>query len=143
RLETLFAEVRNESGAFNDEQEQGQARTVASDALGVPVRVLLGDSFEIYSRARVVRNTVVPDPEMPTLAEVREMLDAPPLDESLDEALAESVEEPVDEPANKTVEKAKAVEPAAEPQKSSADGAPNAVAAPSGSLSLGRAEVEE
>jgi hypothetical protein len=31
----------------------------------------------VFSRARIVRNTVEPDPEMPTLAEVRELLDAP------------------------------------------------------------------
>ena len=155
RLETVLAKARNESGAFNDEQEQGQARTVASDALGVPVRVLLGDSFEIYSRARVVRNTVEPDPEMPTLAEVREMLDAPPdafpegslgeaLDESPGEPVKEPVKEPVEEPMDRPPGKA-AVETAepADPQESSTDGAPNAVAAPSGSLSLGRAEVEE
>jgi L,D-transpeptidase ErfK/SrfK len=77
RLQRLFAAARNESGAFADESEQGLARAVASEALGVPVRVLLADTFEIYSRARVVRNTVEPDPDVPTLAEVRELLDAP------------------------------------------------------------------
>jgi len=77
RLQQLFAAARNESGAFADENEQGLARAIASEALGVPVRVLLADTLEIYSRARVVRNTVEPDPEVPTLAEVRELLDAP------------------------------------------------------------------
>lgn len=76
-LEQIFAAGRNQSGAFIDVKEQHQARTVVSDALGVPVRILLGDTFEVYSRARVVKNTVVADPDAPTLAEVRELLDAP------------------------------------------------------------------
>jgi uncharacterized protein YfiM (DUF2279 family) len=77
RLAALFASARNESGAFIDEGEQQHARAAANAALGVPVRVLLGDSNEMWSRVRVVRNTVEPDPDMPTLAEVRELLDAP------------------------------------------------------------------
>jgi L,D-transpeptidase ErfK/SrfK len=77
RLAKIFDVARHESGAFADELEQGHARAVASEALGVPVRVLLGDTYEVFGRARIVRNTVEPDPEMPTLAEVRELLDAP------------------------------------------------------------------
>jgi L,D-transpeptidase ErfK/SrfK len=76
RLAKIFDVTRHESGAFADELEQGHARAVASEALGVPVRVLLGDAYEVFGRARIVRNTVEPDPEMPTLAEVRELLDA-------------------------------------------------------------------
>jgi L,D-transpeptidase ErfK/SrfK len=76
RLQKVFEAAGNEFGAFVDEKEQGHARAVASEALGVPVRVLLGDAFEIYGRARIVRNTVEPDPQVPTLAEVRRMLDA-------------------------------------------------------------------
>ena len=77
RLEKVLSSVRNESGAFVEEAEQGHARALASEALGVPVRVLAGDAYEVYSRARIVRNTVEPDPEMPTLAEVRALLDDP------------------------------------------------------------------
>jgi L,D-transpeptidase ErfK/SrfK len=77
RLAALFAAARNESGAFIDAGEQQRARAAANAALGVPVRVLLGDSNEMWSRVRVVRNTVEPDPDMPTLAEVRELLDSP------------------------------------------------------------------
>jgi hypothetical protein len=36
------------------------------------------DPAEPMRRARVVRNTVEPDPNMPTLAEVRAILDTPP-----------------------------------------------------------------
>lgn len=77
RLEELFTTARNQSGAFVDVKEQNFARTIVSDALGVPVRVLTGDALEVYSRARIVRNTVVKDPDAPTLAEVRAILDAP------------------------------------------------------------------
>ena len=77
RLAKIFAAAGNESGAFVDEGEQEHARVVAAEARGVPVRVLLGDADELLSRARIVRNTVQRDPDMPTLAEVRELLDAP------------------------------------------------------------------
>src|SRR5690606_26093135 len=76
-LAGVFAAARNESGAFIDEAEQARARAVAEAALGVPVRVLLDDPEELLGRARIVRNTVERDPNMPTLAEVRELLDAP------------------------------------------------------------------
>ena len=65
---------------------------VADEALGVPVRVLLTDSAELMLRARYVRNTVEPDPNMPTLEEVRAVLDAPLEDEEVDVVGAE--EEP-------------------------------------------------
>ncbi len=77
RLQMLFERSRNASGAFSDHLEQGYARAIASDARGIPVRVLLGDADEVYGRARTVRNTVELDPEAPTLAEIREILDAP------------------------------------------------------------------
>ena len=66
--------------------------TIADDALGVPVRVLLADSGELMARARIVRNTVEPDPNMPTLEEVRALLDEP-LDEE-ESADVETEEEP-------------------------------------------------
>lgn len=90
-LEEIFAAARNRSGAFIDVKEQNRARTIVSDALGIPVRVLLGDAYEVYGRARVVRNTVVADPDAPTLAEVRELLDAP-----LEQAELEATSEPVE-----------------------------------------------
>ncbi|HEX6261067.1 MAG TPA: L,D-transpeptidase family protein [Woeseiaceae bacterium] len=75
-LAKIFIAAGNESGMFVEATEQEQARAVANQALGVPVRVLQGDAYEVFSRARIVRNTVKRDPEMPTLAEVRELLDA-------------------------------------------------------------------
>jgi len=77
RLQKIFDRARNVSGAFNDQAEIGYAKAVAGDARGVPVRVLLGDADEVYGRARVVRNTVEVDPDAPTLAEIREILDTP------------------------------------------------------------------
>jgi len=77
RLQKVLDKARNASGAFIEHSEQGYARAIAGDARGVPVRVLLGDADEVYGRARAVRNTVEVDPDAPTLAEIREILDAP------------------------------------------------------------------
>ena len=87
RLQEVLDKARNASGAFNDQSELGYARAVAGDARGVPVRVLLGDADEVYGRARAVRNTVEIDPDAPTLAEIREILDTPIEPEESDEAV--------------------------------------------------------
>ena len=73
----IFEKARNASGAFIEQTEQDEAREVASDASGVPIRVLMADSGEVFARSRVVRNTVEPDPNMPTIDEVRALLDEP------------------------------------------------------------------
>ena len=57
-----------------------QLRSAAAGARGVPVRLDADDANEFMARVRVIENTVVPDPDLPTLAEVREILDEP-LDE--------------------------------------------------------------
>ncbi len=44
-------------------------------AQGVPVRVRQYDVDEVFARARLVRNTVEPDPGAPTMSEVRDMID--------------------------------------------------------------------
>ena len=99
-LQQLFESVRWQSGAFQEQREQDQARSVASEATGVPVRVLLGDAAEVYERARLVRNTVEIDPEAPTLAEVRAILDAPadPVEPLTPDDLAGSGDEAADRP---------------------------------------------
>ncbi|MDH4314603.1 MAG: L,D-transpeptidase family protein [Gammaproteobacteria bacterium] len=74
-LQTIFDSFRDQSGAFAEQKEQDEARAIASGALGVPIKVLRGDSQEVFARARIVRNTVTIDPDAPTLAEVRELLD--------------------------------------------------------------------
>jgi L,D-transpeptidase ErfK/SrfK len=101
-LAKIFAAASSESGVFVDETEQGHARAVASEALGVPVRVLQGDAYEVFNRARIVRNTVVPDPEMPTLAEVRELLDQP-AESSTSGAAAETTVAPTGSPGRADV----------------------------------------
>ena len=87
RLQKVLDKARNASGAFIEHSEQGYARAIAGDARGVPVRVLLGDADEVYGRARAVRNTVEVDPDAPTLAEIREILDAPLEPEDSDEPI--------------------------------------------------------
>ena len=77
RLQKIFEQARNASGAFIEQAEQDEAREVASHASGVPVRVLMADAGEVFARSRVVRNTVEPDPNMPTIDEVRALLDEP------------------------------------------------------------------
>jgi L,D-transpeptidase ErfK/SrfK len=62
---------------FSDAAAQGAARSIATDAKGVPLRILSGDSLEVFERVRLVRNTVEQDPDELTLAEVRAILDEP------------------------------------------------------------------
>lgn len=76
RLETLIAANAGRVPLFADSEVRDFARSLASDGQGIPVRLGERDLFEIFQRARVVRNTVVQDPDAPTLAEVRELLDA-------------------------------------------------------------------
>lgn len=52
-------------------------RSVAMDGLGVPVDLQTEGAENLMANARVVHNTVVPDPDMPTLDEVRALLDEP------------------------------------------------------------------
>ncbi len=77
RLENLFAAAADRLPAFGGIEQQNRARAAASSARGVPVRITVDDAFEVYERALLVKNTVQPDPDAPTLAEVRELLDAP------------------------------------------------------------------
>ncbi len=77
QLQSMFDAISSQSSAFGSEAAREQAQAIAADARGVPVRVLRGDVDDIYDRARLVRNTVEIDPDAPTLAEVRAILDAP------------------------------------------------------------------
>ena len=75
RMQEIFDRTRATSGAFIEQAEQDHAHAIAGNARGVPVRVLMADAGEVMHRARVVRNTVEPDPNMPTIEEVRALLD--------------------------------------------------------------------
>lgn len=66
----------------NAESERGfrgrdvdDARAIAEAAVGLPIRLRF-DGNDAHARARRVHNIVVPDSDAPTLAEVREMIDA-------------------------------------------------------------------
>ena len=71
RLAVVFASV----GDSLDPALQQHARTIASIASGLPVRLQQFDADEVLARARRVRNTVEIDPDAPTLEEVRELID--------------------------------------------------------------------
>ena len=53
---------------------------------GVATPVSYHDADEVFSRASLVRNTVEPDPDEPTLTEVREMIDEVMTEEPVEEA---------------------------------------------------------
>ena len=63
------------AGEYDKPLGLDRLRLVAASGQGVPL--IIANSDDVYARARIVRNTVEPDPDMPTLAEVREILDAP------------------------------------------------------------------
>lgn len=62
---------------FEDESLRRAAMVIAAEEKGVPSRVTATGSSEVFERVRVVRNTVEQDPNAPTLAEVRALLDEP------------------------------------------------------------------
>jgi L,D-transpeptidase ErfK/SrfK len=75
RLQLLLEKWNGETESGFSEQELQHAHSVAAIANGVSSRLGAVDDFDVMTRARVVRNTVEIDPEAPTLAEVREMID--------------------------------------------------------------------
>jgi len=77
RLHRVMSAVKAGSRPFDIDTAEAEAKTVAEDGRGVPVRVLRRDIDEVFERARVVRNTVEPDPDMPSIEEVRALLDEP------------------------------------------------------------------
>lgn len=84
-LHNVIAAAAERYGVFQEKAEQDQARAIASGESGLPIRVNQGDEAEVLERVRVVRNTVVIDPDMPTLAEVRELLDTPAEEEAAED----------------------------------------------------------
>jgi len=75
RLQLLLEKWNGETEFGLSERELQHAQSIAAVAKGVPSRLGAADEFDVMTRARVVRNTVEVDPEAPTLAEVREMID--------------------------------------------------------------------
>jgi L,D-transpeptidase ErfK/SrfK len=56
--------------------ERDQVRAIVSISNGVVIRLADHDVYEVFARAALIRNTVEANPNEPTLAEVREMIDA-------------------------------------------------------------------
>ena len=83
RLALLFADPA--LGARLGEQDTDHVRAIASNANGVATLVSYRDADEVFGRASLVRNTVEPDPEAPTLTEVREMIDEVMAEEAVEE----------------------------------------------------------
>ena len=75
RLQLLLEKWNAETRSGFSEQELQHAHNIAAAANGIPSRLAAVDDSDVITRARVVRNTVEIDPEAPTLAEVREMID--------------------------------------------------------------------
>jgi L,D-transpeptidase ErfK/SrfK len=86
RLQSLLERASDEGSLSRHDADH--IRAIASDANGVAVLVSYHDSHEVLARASLVRNTVEPDPNAPTLTEVREMID---------EVMAEEPEDASDE----------------------------------------------
>lgn len=82
RLDQLLATYREKDALSRSDAEH--IRAIASIADGVPVKVSARDSSEVFARAKLVRNTAEPDPDAPTLGEVREMIDEVMAEEALD-----------------------------------------------------------
>ena len=82
-MRKILASFSPEDEKYPVAVDESMVRSVAADGFGVPVRVEQFASNEVLARARVIRNTVVPDPEMPTLEEVRALLDEPLTEEEV------------------------------------------------------------
>lgn len=75
RLDALFARYEELSNGGLNGGDKEHVRAIASAANGVPAKISVRDADEVFARARLVRNTVVTDPDAPTLTEIREMID--------------------------------------------------------------------
>lgn len=76
-LQAIFSLLHSENAEFATAADQEHVRTIATESLGVPVRIRQVGTSEVMARARVIKNTVEPDPNMPTLEEVRALLEEP------------------------------------------------------------------
>jgi len=88
RLDALLAAHADEI----DDELASHIRAIASSASGFPIRIAAYDESELYARLRRVNNTIMVDPDAPTLEEVREMIDEAVAEaEAEEEAARESV----------------------------------------------------
>jgi L,D-transpeptidase ErfK/SrfK len=91
RLVNILERIETLAGEQAIDFDLGLMRDTAKTQLGVPVILSGGPGEALVARARVVENTVEPDPSLPSLAEVRAILDEP-----LDEDEAEDPESSAD-----------------------------------------------
>jgi L,D-transpeptidase ErfK/SrfK len=75
RLDLLLERWNGETESGFDDDDLERAHTLAIAASGMPTRLTDQGDDDMLAGARVVRNTIEIDPEAPTLAEVREMID--------------------------------------------------------------------
>lgn len=75
RLELLLERWNGSLPAGFSDHQLARIHELADRASGAPIRIEAARYDDPMDRARVVRNTVEVDPEAPTLAEVREMID--------------------------------------------------------------------
>jgi L,D-transpeptidase ErfK/SrfK len=74
RLQKLIDATSQARGTPLNDHLQRHLEALAKTPVGVPVSIIEYDANEVMARARVVHNVVVPDPDEPTLIEVREMM---------------------------------------------------------------------
>ena len=77
RLVNILERIETLAGEQAIDFDLGLMRETAKTQLGVPVILSGGPGEALVARARVVENTVEPDPSLPSLAEVRAILDEP------------------------------------------------------------------
>ena len=77
RLVTALAKVEGLASEQNLQFDLAALRSATQANLGVPVILSAIAADDLHARARVVANSVEPDPDMPTLEEVRALLDEP------------------------------------------------------------------
>jgi len=82
-LVPILAAMSSEDEKYPVALDESLVRSVVADGFGVPIRIEQEASSEVTARARIIRNTVVPDPDMPTLDEVRALLDEPLAEEEM------------------------------------------------------------
>jgi L,D-transpeptidase ErfK/SrfK len=75
RLQALLDVQVDASGQPLNNHLEEHVKSLAELASGLPVSVVMYDADEYVARASVVRNTVEMDPDAPTLAEIRELMD--------------------------------------------------------------------
>lgn len=74
RLQALIDQQVDASGRPLNGHLRSHVESLAEQASGIPVSIVMYDADEYVARAIVVRNTVEMDPDAPTLTEIREMM---------------------------------------------------------------------